>query len=91
MTTWADDAQQAARLRQSLAFERAAPSMSLAQIADALGCSRQAVDQLLKRAMDKARKAAQARGLEGPWLEALRELDQTGPSAALPTINTRRD
>ena len=90
MTAWAYDAQQAARLRQSLAFERAAPSMSLAQIADALGCSRQAVDQILRRAMGKAQKAARARGLEGPWLEALRELDQTGPTAALPTLITRR-
>ena len=90
MTTLANDAQRAARLRQSLEFERAAPSMSLAQIADALGCSRQAVDQILRRAMGKAQKVARSRGLEGPWLEALRELDQIGPSAALPAITTRR-
>ena len=90
MTTLANDAQRAARLRQSLEFERAAPSMSLAQIADALGCSRQAVDQILRRAMGKAQKVAQARGLEADWIEALQELDQTGPTAALPTLITRR-
>ena len=65
-------------------------SMSLLEIADALGCSRQAVDQILRRAMGKAQKVARSRGLEGPWLEALRELDQTGPTAALPTLTTRR-
>jgi len=90
MTTLANDAQRAARLRQSLEFERVAPAMSLAQIADALGCSRQAVDQILRRSLDKARKAARAKGLEADWIEALKQLDQTGPTAALPTLTTRR-
>ena len=90
MTTLANDAQRAARLRQSIEFDRVAPAMSLAQIADAMNCSRQAVDQLLKRAMAKAQKVARARGLEADWVEALKQLDQTGPTAALPTITTRR-
>jgi DNA-directed RNA polymerase sigma subunit (sigma70/sigma32) len=91
MTTLANDEQRAARLRQSIEFDRVAPAMSLAQIADAMNCSRQAVDQLLQRGLAKARKAARAKGLEAAWIEALRAIDQTGPSAAAPTINTRRD
>ena len=79
-----------ARREQASVLGRDEFAMSLPEIAAAMGCSRQAVDQLVKKALGRARRIARARGLEADWIAALKHLDQTGPGAAAPSINTTR-
>jgi hypothetical protein len=65
-------------------------AMSVSDIGEHLGVSREVATQELRKALRSARRVARDRGLEGPWVEALRHLDHAGPVSDPPTTSISR-